>query len=702
LGLVLAATLLSACKGGGAGTFPLPIAQPPAAGWSRGFVDSFASYETVAASLRDGALRYTIQTTAGWFFADDPGTTFDSYPLAAARAEYAHATGLTGLGQTIAIVDDGFRTTHEALAGRPVTTVGALPVADHGTFVASVAAGDGPTMIGIAPDAGLLLGSFATPATLAAATNAARDAGAVVQNNSWGYVAPATQAGFDLVFGGPGGADYLSALADYADTGVVVFALSNDGASGAAQIMDGLPILRPALESGWLAVGNAVPDFDNTGVQGATLISAPCGVSAAWCLVADGAWTGATAAGDSAYDFMTGSSFAAPQVAGAMALLAEAFPDLAPHDLRLRLISSADNGFFTPDGVTQITPDLAHGWSTIWGHGFLDLRAALLPIGTVTLVTPDPVANGTADAIAGAGPAVPAMTPRAARVATGAAMGDALTQSLAAHRVALGDSLGGRFTMPAAALAAPHAPLALGARLRGDAGAAADAGGAFAAWPGQSLTLAAPGGGTSAALLVPADAGAPRGLSVLQTLGDGPLRVALGLTVARDHGQVIGLSGADGRAAGTDMAALRLVLSGDLAGGGFVQFAAETGIADMAPAGLIRDTSAARFDSFALTLGRRDVARFGDRLTLGVALPIAVTRASARITLPVTRAGVTTAETLPLNLAPADRQVDLTLAYHTPIGDTGEASLQVIHAINHGHRAGQRDTAIALGWRMRF
>ncbi|MBS0565161.1 MAG: S8 family serine peptidase, partial [Proteobacteria bacterium] len=371
--LVLA---LAACKGGG-GTGSLAGGPVPGGSGVLGsfFVQSFTPFETAAAALRNSA-RYLRQSTT-WHLVDASNNPispdYTSYPLASVHAEYAHAVGLTGKGQTVALADTRINPLHQVFAGKSITIdSNGSPTGtssdDHGTKVASIIAGQSSSFIGIAPGANLAFGSFQTNATLASITNLALNMNAVAQNNSWGYDSvPVSVGGLGMVFSGTDGANYLTALDNYAARGVVVFALSNDQTHTQATIMDALPAVRPTLEPGWLAVGNAVPTFTGQTISSVQLLSSPCFEAARWCLLADGAWTAATATSNSSYGFGTGSSFAAPQVSGALALLAEAFPNLTPHDLRLRLLASADNGFFTPDASLAITPTFSHGYSNIYG-----------------------------------------------------------------------------------------------------------------------------------------------------------------------------------------------------------------------------------------------------------------------------------------------------------------------------------------------
>ena len=92
-------------------------------------------------------------------------------PLEVINAHNAYGYGLTGSGEVIAIVDSGFWTGHQELAGnsKSITSYGTLVAAtgdtvstDHGLFVSSIAAGedDGSGMQGVAPAASLHLSDY--------------------------------------------------------------------------------------------------------------------------------------------------------------------------------------------------------------------------------------------------------------------------------------------------------------------------------------------------------------------------------------------------------------------------------------------------------------------------------------------------------------------------------------------------------------
>lgn len=658
-------------------------------------------WRQAAASFRNTA-RFQLQD--GYFF---NGAVFAN-PLQSSRVDYAHAVGLTGTGQVIAVVDDGFLRSHEAFAGKTNTTTGNPIVDDHGTRVASIAAGNSSGMVGVAPGADLIFSDWgydvATRTSyiskLTDAANAARLRGAVAQNNSWGFtntfaVVPDYNSAFVT---DPEGADWLAALSDYAlgsgswGGGVVVFAVDNDD-NGMAGLMDGLPVLRSDLERAWLAVGNAIPVFDDDDVTAGYLQSSPCYEAAAWCLVADGTWVAATRAGG--YALGTGSSFAAPQVSGALALLAEAFPNLSPHDLRLRLLASADNTFtgFVASNTLQLPGGLTHDYSTEFGHGFLDIRAALLPIGQSQIVLSDGTSIKTQDY----------------GFSTGGAMGDAVAHSLQGVDVTVSDQLGGDFRVAAKSFATAAAPTDLAQTLAARALAKdfrrsrtapltplADT---FAAHPGQSLDLAGPDGARASVLMGGAE---DYGLALSQRIGEGDLALDVGVKLARDGGSLMGFSGR-GTSGGASMASMTLALSSDGGDGGFFALSGELGVADLGSTAAISSAGATRFNAVRLDLGGRDVLSAGDKLTFGVSMPVAVTSGGAEMVVNgISPTGGAQTRSVAVDLAPQERQMDLSISYAVPMSDRSEFLMEVVRAENYGNIAGASDSAAVIGMKWSF
>lgn len=657
-------------------------------------------WRAAAASFRTNNPRFRLQD--GSFFG---GTVFAN-PLHSSRVDYAHAVGLTGEGQVIAIVDDGFLQGHEAFAGKSITTTGSPVVEDHGTRVASIAAGNSDSMVGVAPGAALIFSDWGNVNfdNLRLAAIAARTGRAVAQNNSWGYSLTADTAGFDLIFGNPTGAAWLSALRDYAlgtgswEGGVVVFALDNDD-NGRAGLMDGLPILETDLERAWIAVGNAIPIFDDNGVSAvASRESAPCRESAAWCIMADGYWVAATQ--DGGYAGGTGSSFAAPQVSGALALLAQAFPDLSPHELRVRLLASADNTFTGFDSTPTTAVDLLEGpgeffhtVSTEFGHGFLDIRAALLPIGPTSFTFSD-------------GSTVKTET---YAFSTGGAMGDAVQRGLDGINLSASDALGGDFEVAAKNFATAAAPADLAETLaarsfgkdfrRARTAPVNPLAETFAAHPGQSMELNGPEGTRAALLMGGAE---DYGIALSQRVGDGDLALDVGVKLARDGGSLMGFSGS-GNSGGASMASITLALSTDTGEGGFFALSGEMGVADLGSTTAISSTGQANFNALRLDLGSRDVLAAGDKLTFGVAMPIAVTSGGADMIVPVaTTSGGAEVRSVGIDLAPEERQMDLSISYAMPTGKQSEFLMELVHATNHGNIAGASDSAAVIGMKWSF
>ncbi|HSG37984.1 MAG TPA: S8 family peptidase [Paracoccaceae bacterium] len=662
LALACLAPALSACGP----TVPIPEGSPYFdTFYDVYFVQSFAPYADAASNLVTKDARYLFEKSFGWFFSDAPTVTYNSYPLESSRVHFAHAAGLTGQGQIIGFIDSGFDPNHPDFSNKTIysaESLATLPIDAHGTMVVGVAAADGTgSMIGIAPNADILLGSFDSQAVMADSINLARSIGAVAINNSWGYTnLDATQPGYNSAFGGTGGAAYIQALRDYAAEGVVVFALRNNETLTKAGIMDGLPVLEPQLEPGWVAVGNAVPTYDSTNVQSAERISAACLEAARWCLFADGAWDSTTAGGG--YAFSTGASFAAPQVSGALALLAEAFADvgLTPHQLRDRLLASADNSFIGAfDGILDFGNGVTHGFNEEFGHGFLDIRAALLPIGGATVLTES-------------GVALPAGEPA---VVTGAAFGDALAQSLKGREVVVQDALAADFRLPAETLAAPVRPVAMSVIraaeiASGDLAAQRIAShksngtGLLGAYSGQMVEAA--NDGLWASVLLPSGDGSS-GLSLSQSARVGASEISVGLSWLSDRGGPLSIGGPGGPLAST-VASLDLGISSEIAPGATIAFDAQTGLAHLPEMPLLTDVSQVGFDSLRATLRLTSVGRENDVLNFTLSAPPSVTSGTARTALPTVLAeGGVGYEPVSVSLAPQDRQIDFGVTYQSPI-----------------------------------
>ena len=204
------------------------------------------------------------------------------------------------------------------------------------------------------------------------------------------------------------------------------------------------------------------------------------------------------------------------------------------------------------------------------------------------------------------------------------------------------DALGGDFAVAAKAFATGAAPTPLaetlsaraftkdyGATRRAPVNPLADT---FAAHPGQTLELNAPDGLTKASVLL--GGAEDYGLAIARTVAEGDLKLDVGLKLARDSGSLMGFSGT-GDQGGATMAALTMSLSHDVGTGGFFALSGEMGIADLGATTAISRVGSASFNSLRLDVGSRDVFGRGDRLAVGLAMPMAVSSGSADMTVPV-------------------------------------------------------------------
>ncbi len=701
--LCVAPLVLAGCKGGGddesddnssaAANLPFTNSQVLLAS----FIKSLDPIRDTASRLINNDRRYSVQTSSASTYLDiNRNNRFDNgdvniagNPLQQAGVHYAHAAGLTGQGEVIAFSDSGFRTTHRAFSGKSITTGAALGETDHGTFVASVAAGNAPDLIGVAPEADVIFGSFANSARLTETANAARAAGAVALNNSWGFIGrDATQSDYNVVFGsGSSYQSYLSALKDYAQSGIVVFASSNERNATTSGLMSALPQFESSLERSWITVINGAPTMSGDDVVSANRISAPCLEAARWCLAANGNWTGAKATSDSSKGFGTGSSFAAPMVSGALALLAEAFPDLSHQDLRIRLLASADNDFsgFNQTGTVELVPGFHHGYSNEWGHGFLDVAAALLPIGQSTVRMGNGTVVNTSEPL----------------VVAGAASGDAVSRALQGVAVRSQDSLAGTFSVDATQLVATRQAPALFSERD--------------ILNFERLSVAAPGN---------AFFGARQGFPVL--LGEQDVDVTLfhgysggnermGIGISRNidlNGSTLKIAasyGEDTAALLSDwnggtsaaIASFDMAFSTDLSPVSQLRF--DLGYAFGQESSRLGQNADVRMTATAVTYAHKGIFTGNDGLSLSLSLPAAISSGATSLSLPVmTASGDSSYQDVNIDLSPKSREIRLAIHYERPLGRHTNFGISLAHAHNRGHIPGRRETALLIGFKRRF
>lgn len=316
---------------------------------------------------------------------------FDAH-LTITQAGAARTAGLDGTGVRIGVVDSGVMRNHPALAGRVLANYSYVDsrtnnlniddVVGHGTAVAELAAGKavGSWQGGIAPGAQIVSARIIADTRptddgsgngnevngalgLAGVHQDLITQGVKVMNNSWGGLywtntsatAPIAQEYRPFILG---------------NGGLVVFATGNESKPNPSS-MAALPSQAgpagtlPAadLERGWLSV-TAV---DSTDPSKLASYANACGVAARYCLAAPGAAVyvdPAYTTGTPKYLWNYGTSFAAPLVSGAAALVWQKYPYFSNDLVRQTLLGTAtDLG--------------AAGVDSTFGYGLLNIAKAI-------------------------------------------------------------------------------------------------------------------------------------------------------------------------------------------------------------------------------------------------------------------------------------------------------------------------------------
>jgi hypothetical protein len=141
-------------------------------------------------------------------------------------------------------------------------------------------------------------------------------------------------------------------------------------------------------------------------------------------------------------------------------------------------------------------------------------------------------------------------------------------------------------------------------------------------------------------------------------------------------------------------------LSTDTGEGGFFALSGEMGVADLGTTTAITSAGQAEFNALRLDLGGRNVLAAGDKLTVGVSMPIAVTSGGAEMLLP--GSGGTETRAVGIDLAPEERQIDLSISYAVPMSDSSEFLMEVVRAENYGNISGLSDSAAVIGMKWSF
>ncbi len=268
------------------------------------------------------------------------------------RAAYSLARGYTGKNSNIAVFDSNEHTS-------------------HGANVAGLAGGT------IAPDANVNIYTVARSQydfdsfdkigdTIRTAT--LNDAN--IYNFSWSTDIFATQVRSRYHIEQMTNKNFTDALANAAtqNDAIFVWAAGNDGYSQSSAL-SAMPLHIPQLNGHFV---NVVAWDSETGAL--AYYSNACGITKNYCITAPGSDINAPATNE----IISGTSFAAPIVSAAIAVIREAFPYMQSSEITALLFETArDIG--------------AVGIDEIYGHGMLDLERATRPVGTELV----PLSNGT-------------------------------------------------------------------------------------------------------------------------------------------------------------------------------------------------------------------------------------------------------------------------------------------------------------------
>ena len=648
---------------------------------------------------------------------------------------YGHLTLLkgegaaAGAGITIGFIDTGIDQDHPDFAGKTITEQFLQNAADetgtgfsHGTAVASVAAGAGSAhelaAQGVAWAADIAM--FAIPTGEGAEVHAPVPLAVLdAMDNVWaGWLnhifawqdGTRTVAILNLSVGYEGIIDSYSeqelranfgaaiaamAQADATDRTVLVWAagnahgdpcdpstteqcVDNEVDAVSVQVLPGLVARIPELQGHSIAVvalraDGQIADFSNR-----------CGIAAHHCIAAPGedvriAYFGPADGNPSrGYANARGTSFAAPFVAGGLAVMKQLFRDqLSSPELVTRLLETAnDEGTYADQ--------------TIYGRGAMDLRAATWPVGVLDVPVGSP-ADGRAASLL------------ATRLRTGEAFGDGPDRALAGREIAAFDALGapfwfdlGDFTAVAAARRMTAESRDFVAPMSGwrvSLGHLALAERALALTLGDRRTLTGTAFTTGGGRQRPPAAGA--------TLSWRPPEAPLGLLVGWMHEPETVLGSSAGGAFGRLSAETAFAgIEADVEVGGWrMGVGAEVGAAyPKVRHGIITGISPLTTSAFTFHASRSLAA--DGTLRFSVSQPLRVDRGRASLSVPAgrTKAGAVLRSPVSAELAPSGRQLDIAAQWQQPLA-FGELRLGVLLTHHPGHRAAA-DPALTLlsGW----
>ena len=446
-----------------------------------------------------------------------------------------------------------------------------------------------------------------------------------------------------------------------------------------------------------------------------------CGIAADWCLAAPGGPVLTASSGPSddpddpddpivkSHDIglTEGTSFAAPMVAGGLAVMRHVFRDqLSSEELLTRLFRTANKTDRYADRL-------------IYGQGLMDLGAATNPVGELQ------VAAGGGN-VGDAGHSL-----SATRLSMGGPLGDGIAIALGGAEIAAMDSLGAPFWFDPSAFVLPsggglsterrlHDLIAPRRRTQREAPREAGWSSGFYPSPvasesslfdlaGNAATFSyrMPGGLEAAAFAASGPAHEKNesldtgGLTLAWRPPDSGLGARLGWLREGDSALGSRADGAFGRLSADSLVAG--VEAETMLGGWRLAAEAEAGVSRIhAGGGMITGFSDVATSALALSARRPLGAR--DALAFSVSQPSRVESGSARLSLPVGRtwSGTILRRPVSADMAPSGRQIDASARWRRDDVWKGALSVEAIWSRHPGHARKGSELGLLAGWRVRW
>ena len=324
--------------------------------------------------------------------------------LLSVSAATAYDEGHTGDAVRIGIVDSGLDGSHAEFQNNSFgggdwqgDSDGLSDPHGHGSHVGGIAGSqrNQQGMHGIAPESHLYsyrilnthgyFGNRTGAEMIPSVVSHATSHDVQILNNSWASSTEINDVSKNVIISALGAE--LDSWQDAVDDGhVMVWAAGNDRDSQVS-VRSGLPYHFPSLQPGWLAVVSS-------GLSGSEPVyTNRCGLAQDWCLAAPGgddfqAQNGILSVQTGGgYTRKSGTSMAAPHVAGGLALVMDAFPSLSAQQAAARLLETADyQGLTTAEGCTIDSCSEA-AMKAVFGQGQMNINAALQPVSPLMIAS---------------------------------------------------------------------------------------------------------------------------------------------------------------------------------------------------------------------------------------------------------------------------------------------------------------------------